>query len=153
MESLGYVLIYLLRGFLPWQGLKVNSEQQKDKLILEKKQAAEDSGLFESVPVEFQAYFEHLRLGSPTSVDYSYLRRLFRNLFRRSGYEYDFVFDWTELKFLEALNEAEGGRMKTEAEAKDQVVNIRMRKDLPGKALASNELNEISSLYNYGCQY
>jgi hypothetical protein len=35
--------------------------------------------------------------------DYSYLRRLFRNLFRRNGFESDSVFDWTELKFLADL--------------------------------------------------
>jgi hypothetical protein len=28
---------------------------------------------------------------------------LFRSLFRRNGFEYDYVFDWTELKFLEEL--------------------------------------------------
>jgi hypothetical protein len=28
---------------------------------------------------------------------------LFCNLFYRNGFEYDYVFDWTELKFLEYL--------------------------------------------------
>lgn len=27
--------------------------------------------------------------------DYSYLRKLFRDLFVREGYQYDYVFDWT----------------------------------------------------------
>jgi hypothetical protein len=35
--------------------------------------------------------------------DYGYLRKMFRNLFRRQGFEYDNVFDWTirELEKLE----------------------------------------------------
>ncbi|KAF2455801.1 kinase-like domain-containing protein [Lineolata rhizophorae] len=36
MKSPGYVFIYFLRGSLPWQGLNADSQEQKDKLILEK---------------------------------------------------------------------------------------------------------------------
>lgn len=32
--------------------------------------------------------------------DYSYLRQLFRNLFHRQGFSYDYVFDWNMLKFV-----------------------------------------------------
>jgi hypothetical protein len=101
MESLGYVLLYFLRGSLPWQGLKAKSREQKEKLILEKKQSAEDCGLFENLPEEFKKYFKHVR--SDKKLNHTYLLRLFRNLFRRNGFEYDDVFDWTVLKFLEEL--------------------------------------------------
>ena len=40
MESLRYVLLFLLRGRLPWQGLKANSEEEKDRMVLELKQSA-----------------------------------------------------------------------------------------------------------------
>jgi len=35
--------------------------------------------------------------------DYSYLRQLFRNLFHRQGFTYDYVFDWNMLKFVSYL--------------------------------------------------
>ena len=33
------------------------------------------------------------------SFDSSYLRQLFRNLFHKQGFTYDYVFDWNMLKF------------------------------------------------------
>ena len=37
MESLGYVIMYFLRGSLPWQGLKAATKRQKYERISEKK--------------------------------------------------------------------------------------------------------------------
>jgi hypothetical protein len=106
MESLGYVLLYFLRGSLPWQGLEAESSNDlRRKLILEKKQSVEACELFKDLPGKFERYFKHIRsLHLDEKPDYAYLRRLFRNLFHRNGFEYDHVFDWTELKFLEELN-------------------------------------------------
>jgi hypothetical protein len=102
MESLGYVLLYFLRGSLPWQGLKCKSVE-KERMILKRKQQADEFDLFDGVPAEFKTYFEHVR--SEKELDYSYLRRLFSNLFRCEEFKYDYIFDWTILKFLEHCEE------------------------------------------------
>ena len=38
-------------------------------------------------------------LGAMSIFVFSYLRQLFRNLFHRQGFTYDYVFDWNMLKF------------------------------------------------------
>ncbi|CAN1292252.1 Casein kinase 1-like protein 6 [Linum perenne] len=94
LESLGYVLMYFLRGSLPWQGLKAGTKKQKYDRISEKK------SLCKSYPSEFVSYFHYCRsLRFEDKPDYSYLKRLFRDLFIREGYQFDYVFDWTAMKY------------------------------------------------------
>lgn len=102
MESLGYMLIYFLNGRLPWQGLKVTPEQQRNALIMEKKRSINVEELCEKQPPEFAAYIEHINsLAFGDTPDYSYLRKKFRNLFVRCGFKHDNVFDWTVKRYME----------------------------------------------------
>ncbi|KAH8873949.1 Casein kinase I isoform delta-A [Schistosoma japonicum] len=50
MESLGYVLMYFLRGSLPWQGLKAGTKRQKYERISEKKMQTPVEVLCEGYP-------------------------------------------------------------------------------------------------------
>jgi serine/threonine protein kinase len=59
MESLGFVLMYFLRGSLPWQGLKANTKKQKYQRILERKQACFPDQLCRGYASEFRDYFSH----------------------------------------------------------------------------------------------
>ncbi|KAJ4833011.1 Casein kinase 1-like protein 10 [Turnera subulata] len=111
LESLGYVLMYFLRGSLPWQGLKAGTKKQKYDKISEKKMvtpvevfldtlASSSKVLCKNYPSEFTSYFHYCRsLRFEDKPDYSYLKRLFRDLFIREGYQFDYVFDWTILKY------------------------------------------------------
>ncbi|XP_021752753.1 casein kinase 1-like protein 10 isoform X2 [Chenopodium quinoa] len=100
LESLGYVLMYFLRGSLPWQGLKAGTKKQKYDKISEKKMLTPIEVLCKNYPSEFTSYFHYCRsLRFDDKPDYSYLKRLFRDLFIREGYQFDYVFDWTILKY------------------------------------------------------
>lgn len=49
----------------------------------------------DNVPSEFVTYMDYCqKLGFEEKPDYNYLRRLFKDLFNREGYEFDYVFDW-----------------------------------------------------------
>nr|CAB3450399.1 unnamed protein product [Digitaria exilis] len=96
LESLGYVLMYFLRGSLPWQGLKAGTKKQKYDKISEKKMLTSIEALCKSYPSEFVTYFHYCRsLRFEDKPDYSYLKKIFRDLFIREGYQHDYVFDWT----------------------------------------------------------
>jgi hypothetical protein len=53
LESIAYVLIYFLKGSLPWQGLKANNAQKKYRLILENKQQVSIAQLCAGCPSQF----------------------------------------------------------------------------------------------------
>lgn len=100
LESLGYVLIYFCRGSLPWQGLKAATKRQKYDRIMEKKMTIPNDVLTKGLPDEFLEYMNYIKnLRFDDKPDYPFLRKLFRDLFKRENYRYDYVFDWTLYKF------------------------------------------------------
>ncbi|KAF7830120.1 casein kinase I-like isoform X1 [Senna tora] len=103
LESLGYLLMYFLRGSLPWQGLKASNKKQKYDKICEKKLSTPIEILCKSYPVEFASYFHYCHtLTFDQRPDYGFLKRLFHDLFTREGYESDYIFDWTILKYQQS---------------------------------------------------
>ncbi len=50
LESLGYILVYFLKGSLPWQGIKACDKKNKYKLIYEKKASVKKEDLCEGLP-------------------------------------------------------------------------------------------------------
>lgn len=103
LESLGYVLMYFLRGSLPWQGLKAGTKKQKYEKISERKVSTSIEALCRGYPTEFASYFHYCRsLRFDDKPDYPYLKRIFRDLFIREGFQFDYVFDWTILKYQQS---------------------------------------------------
>src|SRR3954467_11334087 len=125
MESLGYVMLYFCRGSLPWQGLKAATKKQKYDRIMEKKMTTPTEVLCRGFPNEFAIYLNYTRsLRFDDKPDYSYLRKIFRDLFVREGFQYDYVFDWTVYKYqknAQAIQQAAGNptAQATAGESKD----------------------------------
>jgi len=87
LESIGYVLVYFLKGGLPWQGLKAKSATTKYKLIMEKKQSITIPALCQGCPSQFAEYLAYCRsLKFEAKPNIAYLRGMFRDLFTSQGY-------------------------------------------------------------------
>lgn len=96
LESLGFVLMYFNKGSLPWQGLAARTKKEKYDKISNKKMGTSIEALTRGYPAEFATYLAYCRsLRFDDKPDYSYLRRIFRELFYKKGYTQDFEYDWT----------------------------------------------------------
>eukprot|EP00300_Choanocystis_sp_HF-7_P027200 c32274_g1_i1.p1 GENE.c32274_g1_i1~~c32274_g1_i1.p1 ORF type:complete len:319 (-),score=64.41 c32274_g1_i1:67-1023(-) len=96
LESIGYILVYFLRGSLPWSGLKAQSKREKYLKIQQKKSSTPLEELCEGHPQEFITYLKYVRtLRFEAAPDYQYLLDMFRSLAANHGIEYDGQFDWT----------------------------------------------------------
>eukprot|EP00397_Hematodinium_sp_SG-2012_P010677 GEMP01010800.1.p1 GENE.GEMP01010800.1~~GEMP01010800.1.p1 ORF type:complete len:678 (+),score=110.15 GEMP01010800.1:37-2070(+) len=98
MEAVGYVLIYFLRGSLPWQGLGVrNTKEQMHVEIMKNKLSTSIPDLCRVAPKEFVTYFEYVRsLTFEEEPNYTYLRDLFKSVWKRNTFIWDYAFDWTQ---------------------------------------------------------
>ncbi|KAF9049280.1 kinase-like protein [Hymenopellis radicata] len=109
LESLAYMLIYFLRGTLPWRKLRApthppagtpefppyNPVTATWNIIRDAKLKAEET-LTQGLPPEFDVLYRYARtLSFDDLPDYEGLRDLFKGLATRVGVEYDGVFDWT----------------------------------------------------------
>ncbi|GAD92113.1 casein kinase I isoform epsilon [Paecilomyces variotii No. 5] len=120
MESLGYVMLYFCRGSLPWQGLKAATKKQKYDRIMEKKMTTPTEVLCRGFPNEFAIYLNYTRsLRFDDKPDYSYLRKIFRDLFVRESFQYDYVFDWTVYKYQKNAAMIVDANNKKEKEAEE----------------------------------
>jgi len=97
LESVGYVLMYFLRGGLPWQGLKIRSKEDRYKKILAKKKETSSEELCKGFPDEFKEFVEYTRnLEYTEQPDYEMLRNKFFNLVtKKNGENFDYIYDWT----------------------------------------------------------
>lgn len=99
LESIGLMLIYFLKGNLPWQGLPAKTKQEKYDAIRHKKLATTIEALCKGYPEEFANYLNYCRkLQFDDKPDYAHVRRLFKNLFIQSNFGGDFLFDWVAQK-------------------------------------------------------
>ena len=95
MESIGYVAMYFLRGMLPWQGLKANNKRDKYERIKEKKLTTSIEVLCKGYPVEFSKYLSQCRnLRFDERPQYSEMRKMFKDLFQKNDYKFDYQYDW-----------------------------------------------------------
>ncbi len=97
LEGIGFILVYFLKGSLPWQGLNAKTKKEKYDKIKDKKVQTTIEALTRGLPEELKKYLQHARnLKFDEKPDYNYCRGLFRDCLERHGHEYDCQYDWTK---------------------------------------------------------
>ena len=99
LEAIGYVLMYFLRGSLPWQGLHVNKGEDRYKKILMKKKGTSAEDLCKGFPKQFIEYINYTRnLEFEADPDYKFLRGLLTDILDKEKCSFDFWYDWIKEK-------------------------------------------------------
>lgn len=88
METIGHVLLYFLRGSLPWQGLPGRSKTEKYNNIKKKKLETTLEELCKGHPPEFKEFMEYCRaLKFEQDPDYKYVIGLFEKCMARHQFD------------------------------------------------------------------
>ena len=99
MIAIGYVLMYFLRGSLPWQGLKVSKKEDRYQKIYDMKMRTTSEELCKGFPRQFMEYIEYTKnMEFEQEPDYDYLRGLFRQVMNEREYKFDYIYDWCQPK-------------------------------------------------------
>ena len=99
LESIAYIIMYFLRGNLPWQGLKVNKKEERYKKICEIKKEYTSDKLCKGFPKELELFISYIKQLEFTEVpDYDYLKNLLVKIMEKNKLEIDFYYDWFKEK-------------------------------------------------------
>ena len=106
LESIGYVLMYFLRGNLPWQGIKVKENEKHYERIGNMKQNISIDELCFGFPEQFKNYFNYVKqLEFDEDPNYNFLIELFEMVLKKiCGVKYmnynnnkrGILFDWND---------------------------------------------------------
>jgi casein kinase 1 len=96
LESIGYMLIYFLKGTLPWMGLPGDTKEERYRSIKNKKIKTTVDELCKNLPIEFKLYLTYIRsLKYKEKPNYNYVKNLFFDMSKRMNIKLDYNYDWT----------------------------------------------------------
>lgn len=105
LEAVGHMLLYFLRGSLPWSGLKAARASEKFRKIHQTKETFPPQELCKGFPKEFEVYLSYCRnLLFKQRPDYSMLLKLFRDVRKCEGVLEDWELQWFKGVDLDVKN-------------------------------------------------
>ena len=152
LESLCYVLVYLLKGSLPWARIKNKNKYDKYKIILNmKKKMTDDILIGDKNNSEFSEFLKYCRnLKFEETPDYNYLRGLMTKCYSKNiriikGIGESLKNDIFEHSFIDiaGIKSNKNKNKKRTFSAKRVKINL-----VSNKLLNANKRNEITDLDN-----
>ena len=96
LESIGYMLIFLITGTLPWFGIKGPYSERYEKIYKIKANISNED-LCKGLPIEICKYMKYVKsLKFDEDPDYDYLRRLFLIILLKMKERFDLNFSWIQ---------------------------------------------------------
>lgn len=154
LESLGYCVIYMLKGRLPWQGIKGATKDDKNRKVLALKSKISIGDLCKGLPNEVAQYMYYCRnLRFEEKPAYSQLHSLLYKVFKKNTCLQTFQYDWHIMKCdiiktaknSEDSNNAdyEGANnpFKTRLSRKVEIQNL-VSRNIPEKVIPKNKIIE-----------
>ena len=94
--SLGYLIIYLFKGHLPWESVNPHFNREDYLKLIYLKENDGESKLLIDLPEEIIDYIKYTKkLEFEQNPDYSYLRSLFQNIILKKNLDYKKItFSW-----------------------------------------------------------
>jgi serine/threonine protein kinase len=95
LEAIGHMLLYFLRGAMPWSGLDAKTKQDKYRKICEKKEETPLKELCAGFPDAFEDFLKYARgLGFTDRPDYDMLFSRLQQAREKDGNPRDHEFEW-----------------------------------------------------------
>ncbi|CAD8142911.1 unnamed protein product [Paramecium octaurelia] len=139
LESLGYMLVFLYKGSLPWQNLQNVSDKEKTKVVGKMKMQILIEELCKDMPNEFSKYFEYVKkLQFKQTPDYEYLKQLMRKCASDNKIELDYKYEW-------ALLERRTSDLQSQQNSQRNIKKDSTHQD-PNKKQTKNNMNSQSKL-------
>ena len=149
LESLGYTLLYFMKGSLPWMNLNQNNNEKEAYIkTYSMKKFMPVERLCKETPSEMQDYFKYVRqLKFKEEPNYEYLRNLFVNLLKKNGIEnyQNYCFSWAHNK---NANYSVGRKKSARIRLYSKLLNrIKYRKEQINETDLSKEINDKNKTF------
>jgi len=145
LESVGYMLIYFLKGKLPWQGIHKKVGVPHIKAIGEVKIGTSLDELCKDLPICFKTYLEYCRkLKFDQTPDYEYMKKLFLDTSKKMNLKLEY--EWCNRDLNVKLESEWYKRLKLD----EPLILDKSKSKLQNQSKRSNkiEVNQIPE-YNY----
>ncbi|CAD8092181.1 unnamed protein product [Paramecium primaurelia] len=97
IESLIYVLLYFMKGQLPWQNMQNVSDEERTVKVGEMKMNIDPRELCKDVPIEFAKILEYLKqLQYNSEPNYCFVYHQFEKAAENQGIQLDNIYDWDQ---------------------------------------------------------
>ena len=105
LESLSYTIIYLLKGNLPWIGLKVKNKNEKIEKIMNMKMYSKLDEICDGLPKEFAIFLQYTRdIGFNQTPNYNFLRKIIENVSIKNKIILDNQLNFESIYYNENMN-------------------------------------------------